>query len=111
MKTQWYLLAGVLFTIVVAVFAVLNVAPVEVNFLFGTAEWPLVLVILFSTLMGIVIAGSIGIYQVVMVKRKLQLKHGAGSADSGESTVLKRNDEVKKDENMNSVGKRRRSRQ
>ncbi|WP_078379562.1 LapA family protein [Sutcliffiella halmapala] len=75
MKTQWYLLAGVVFTIIVSIFAVLNVAPVEVNFLFGTAEWPLVLVILFSTLMGIVIAGSIGIYQVVIVKRKMQQKN------------------------------------
>jgi uncharacterized integral membrane protein len=72
MKSQWYLLAGVIFTIIVSIFAVLNVAPVEVNFLFGTAEWPLVLVILFSTLMGIVIAGSIGIYQIIMLKRKLQ---------------------------------------
>ncbi|CAG9619462.1 LapA family protein [Sutcliffiella rhizosphaerae] len=75
MKTQWYLLAGILFTIFVSVFAVLNVAPVEVNFLFGTAEWPLVLVILFSTLMGIIIAGSIGIYQVVMTRRKFEQKH------------------------------------
>lgn len=104
MKTQWYLLAGVLFTIVVAIFAVLNVAPVEVNFLFGTAEWPLVLVILFSTLMGIIIAGSIGIYQVIMVKRRLQQKHAEApnTAEVAETEAIARENE--------SVGERRRSR-
>ncbi|QFT90014.1 hypothetical protein FIU87_15220 [Bacillus sp. THAF10] len=74
MKTQWYLLAGILFTIIIAVFAVLNVEPVSVNYLFGTAEWPLVLVILFSALMGVIIAGSIGIYQVIVLKRRYAQK-------------------------------------
>ncbi|NLP49483.1 lipopolysaccharide assembly protein LapA domain-containing protein [Bacillus sp. RO1] len=106
MKTQWYLLAGVLFTIVVAIFAVLNVAPVEVNYLFGTAEWPLVLVILFSTLMGIVIAGSIGIYQVVMVKRRMQQKHAGTSMEkTGSSEPV-----ADKENTVETVGERRRSR-
>ncbi len=107
MKTQWYLLAGVLFTIVIAIFAVLNVAPVEVNFLFGTAEWPLVLVILFSTLMGIVIAGSIGIYQVMMVKRRLQhQRDGARETAGTDATAAKKENE----HTVESVGERRRSR-
>lgn len=108
MKTQWYLLAGVLFTIVVAIFAVLNVAPVEVNYLFGTAEWPLVLVILFSTLMGIVIAGSIGIYQVIKVKRQMQQKHKGVSGDqaTGAEPVV----ENKENNTVETVGERRRSR-
>ncbi|WP_226680208.1 LapA family protein [Sutcliffiella horikoshii] len=107
MKTQWYLLAGVLFTIVVAIFAVLNVAPVEVNYLFGTAEWPLVLVILFSTLMGIVIAGSIGIYQVIKVKRQMQQKHaGVSGGATGVEPVV----EDKDQKTVETVGERRRSR-
>ncbi|WP_404428827.1 lipopolysaccharide assembly LapA domain-containing protein [Sutcliffiella horikoshii] len=107
MKTQWYLLAGVLFTIVVAIFAVLNVAPVEVNYLFGTAEWPLVLVILFSTLMGIVIAGSIGTYQVVKVKRQMQQKHkGVSGETAGVEPVV----EDKDKNTVETVGERRRSR-
>ena len=72
MKGQWYLLAGLIFAIVIAIFAVLNVSPVEVNFLFGTAEWPLVLVILLSTLMGGVIAGSLAIYQIMKLKKQLK---------------------------------------
>mgnify|MGYP005751258681 CR=1 FL=1 len=72
MKGQWYLLAGIVFAIIIAIFAVLNVSPVEVNFLFGTAHWPLVLVILFSTLMGGVIAGSLAIYQIVVLKKQLK---------------------------------------
>jgi len=106
MKTQWYLLAGVLFTIVVAIFAVLNVAPVEVNYLFGTAEWPLVLVILFSTLMGIVIAGSIGIYQVMKVKRQMQQKHAEASVGTPVSTEPV----TDKESAVETVGERRRSR-
>lgn len=109
MKTQWYLLAGVVFTIIVAIFAVLNVAPVEVNFLFGTAEWPLVLVILFSTLMGIVIAGSIGIYQVIMVKRKLQHKQHSGDATTRTAAVRETEAEAVERKNE-TVGERRRSR-
>lgn len=106
MKTQWYLLAGVLFTIVVAIFAVLNVVPVEVNYLFGTAEWPLVLVILFSTLMGIVIAGSIGIYQVMKVKRQMQQKHaGVSGGAAGVEPVVE-----DKENKVETVGERRRSR-
>jgi uncharacterized integral membrane protein len=87
MKSQWYLLAGFIFTIIIAIFAVLNVAPVEVNYLFGTAEWPLVLVILFSALMGIIIAGSIGVYQVIKLKRKMQAKPKHMEKRSSESRV------------------------
>ncbi|WP_223702868.1 LapA family protein [Sutcliffiella deserti] len=95
MKSQWYLLAGFIFTIIIAIFAVLNVAPVEVNFFFGTGEWPLVLVILFSTLMGIVIAGSIGVYQVVLLKRKMHHKQpeGPNKSDKPQDENLNKLDE------------------
>ncbi|WP_096153229.1 MULTISPECIES: LapA family protein [Bacillus] len=70
MRAQWYILAGLIFAIIIAIFAVLNVALVEVNYLFGKAEWPLVLVILFSTLMGGVIAGTFAIYQMMKIKKE-----------------------------------------
>jgi uncharacterized integral membrane protein len=96
MKSQWYLLAGFIFTIIVAIFAVLNVAPVEVNYLFGTAEWPLVLVILFSALMGIVIAGFIGVYQVIKLKRKMQAKPRHMEKPSSENVEVPNKTEEKK---------------
>ncbi|MEC1242199.1 DUF1049 domain-containing protein, partial [Bacillus paralicheniformis] len=42
MNKQWTLIAALIFTLIVAVFAVINVEPVKVDFLFGTAEWPLI---------------------------------------------------------------------
>ncbi|MGD6840867.1 LapA family protein, partial [Bacillus thuringiensis] len=45
MKFQWTLLLGIFFALVVSVFAVINVDPVTVNYFFGEADWPLILVI------------------------------------------------------------------
>jgi uncharacterized integral membrane protein len=50
MKFQWSLLIGLIFAVIIAVFAVVNVDTVPVNYVFGNAEWPLILVILGSAL-------------------------------------------------------------
>lgn len=52
MKGQTYVIAAIVLTIIIAVFAVINVDQVTVNYLFWSAESPLILVILFSVLMG-----------------------------------------------------------
>lgn len=52
MNKQWTIIFALLFTLIVAIFAVINVRAVEVDYLFGTAEWPLILVILGSVLIG-----------------------------------------------------------
>ena len=52
MKFQWTMLVGILFALIVAFFAVMNVEAVTVNYLLGTAKWPLIIVILGSVLMG-----------------------------------------------------------
>ncbi len=44
-------------------FAVINVRSVEVDYLFGRSEWPLILVILGSVLMGALIVFSVGIFR------------------------------------------------
>ncbi|MGP7816859.1 LapA family protein [Niallia sp. 01092] len=72
MKRQWSLLFGILFAIIVAVFAVINVEPVTVNYLFGKSEWPLVLVILISVLLGGLMIGSTGIVKIFSLQRKLK---------------------------------------
>ncbi|GLB58332.1 LapA family protein [Cytobacillus sp. NCCP-133] len=73
MKFQWALLLGFLFALVVAVFAVINVDNVTVNYLFGESEWPLILVILGSVLMGGLIAGSVGIVRMYSLQRQVRL--------------------------------------
>jgi lipopolysaccharide assembly protein A len=72
MKFQWTLLLGISFALIVAVFAVINVDSVTVNYLFGQAEWPLILVILGSVLMGGMIIGSVGLFRLYVVQRKVK---------------------------------------
>ncbi|MBA5711687.1 DUF1049 domain-containing protein [Bacillus velezensis] len=73
MNKQWTIIFALLFTLIVAIFAVINVRGVEVDYLFGTAEWPLILVILGSVLMGALIVFSAGIFQVMKLKREIKM--------------------------------------
>lgn len=70
MKGQTGLILGLIIVLIIAVFAVINVDPVTVDFGFGEAEWPLVLVILGSVLMGGLIVGFLGIYKVNKLQRE-----------------------------------------
>ena len=72
MKFQWTLLLGLAFALIVAVFAVINVDPVIVNYLFGESEWPLILVILGSVLMGGLIVGSVGLFRMFVLQREVK---------------------------------------
>ncbi|WP_172252487.1 lipopolysaccharide assembly protein LapA domain-containing protein [Saccharibacillus deserti] len=78
MKAQWSLILMLVFAVIVAVFAVINVNPVEVNFLFGYADVPLVLLILGSALFGGLAVGMFGVYRLFQTRRelkKLRLEH------------------------------------
>ncbi|WP_125579770.1 lipopolysaccharide assembly protein LapA domain-containing protein [Levilactobacillus cerevisiae] len=55
MKNQWRIVVTILLVIVVAVFAILNVASVPVSFGFTTVHWPLILILLVSILIGAVL--------------------------------------------------------
>ncbi|KAA0549281.1 DUF1049 domain-containing protein [Bacillus sp. BGMRC 2118] len=72
MKGQWTLILALLFALIVAIFAVINVNPVEVDYLFGVANWPLILVILGSSVMGAIAAGSIGIFRLLQQQRRIK---------------------------------------
>ena len=72
MKFQWTWLLGILFAIIIAVFSVVNVDAVPVNYVFGTAEWPLVLVILCSALLGAAISGFIAMFRAVLGRHQLK---------------------------------------
>ncbi|MBP2077471.1 LapA family protein [Oceanobacillus polygoni] len=69
-KGQTYVILSIIFVIIVAVFAVTNVDSVEVNYLFWTQESPLILVILFSVLMGGIITASVGAIRIYRLQRE-----------------------------------------
>ncbi|MEI5905711.1 lipopolysaccharide assembly protein LapA domain-containing protein [Bacillus spongiae] len=73
MKFQWTLLFSFVFAIIVAVFAVINVEHVSVNYLLGSSEWPLILVILGSALLGGLIVGAGGMVKVFNLQRQTKL--------------------------------------
>jgi lipopolysaccharide assembly protein A len=75
MKIQWSLILALIFALITAVFAVINVDPVQVNLLFGSVSLPLILLILGSTLLGGIIVGSFGIYRGYRLQREVKGLH------------------------------------
>ena len=72
LKLQWSLIAALLFALLTAVFAVINVDPVSVNLLFGTVRIPLILLILGCALAGGIIVGSYGIYRQYKMHKEIK---------------------------------------
>lgn len=65
---QWRIVVSIVFALVVALFAVLNVRAVPVAYVFGTRYIPLVLIILGSALFGGLAVGVFGVYGHVRLK-------------------------------------------
>lgn len=72
MKFRWLVLLAFLFAVMITIFAVVNVDAVPVNFVFGTAEWPLVLVILVSALMGFLLSGSVALVKIYSLQKNIK---------------------------------------
>jgi putative membrane protein len=89
MKGQWGLILGLLAALMIAVFAVINVDVVQVNYLFGTAEWPLILVILGSVLMGSVMAGGLAIVRVLQLQHEVRRLKGRISSKQTQAVEAK----------------------
>lgn len=70
MKGQTYVIFAIIFVILIAVFAVTNVSSVEVNYLFWHAKSPLILIILFSVLMGVLITAAAGMFKMFRLQRR-----------------------------------------
>lgn len=85
MKFQWSLLFGLLFAVIIALFAVYNVDSVPVNYVFGTAEWPLILVILGSALLGALLSGTVAIYRSFVLSRRV--KHLEKELEKKEASI------------------------
>ena len=72
MKTQWLILLALIFAVIIAAFAVVNVDAVPVNYIFGEAEFPLILVILASALLGFLLSGVVAIARTYSLQRKVK---------------------------------------
>ncbi|MFB1051634.1 lipopolysaccharide assembly LapA domain-containing protein [Paraliobacillus sp. JSM ZJ581] len=73
MRGQTYIISALVFALIVAIFAVINGEAVTVNYLFGTGQVPLILVILISALMGGLITGGFGLFRLVKSQRKIRV--------------------------------------
>ncbi|MCU6711804.1 lipopolysaccharide assembly protein LapA domain-containing protein [Paenibacillus sp. J5C_2022] len=85
MKGQGMLISAFAFALVIAIFAVINVETVQVNFLFTKTSTPLILVILVSTLLGGLTVGLFGMIRIYRLQRQvkgLEKQLAAGAADN-----------------------------
>lgn len=69
MKGQGMLISAFAFALIIAIFAVINVEQVKVNFLFAETSTPLILVILVSTLLGGLTVGLFGMIRIFRLQR------------------------------------------
>ncbi|GBF76335.1 hypothetical protein PA598K_04797 [Paenibacillus sp. 598K] len=72
MKVQWLIISALVFAVITAVFAVINVEAVQVNFLFTTIQTPLILVILISTLLGGLMVFLFSFVRQVQMQRRVK---------------------------------------
>src|SRR5699024_3140092 len=94
MRGQTYVILSIILVIIIAVFAVTNVESVEVSYLFWKGSSPLILVILFSALMGGIITLAAGAKKMYGLQREhKQLQH----ENQEMRTLLEKNGLLKKD--------------
>lgn len=96
MRGQWALIISLVIAIIISVFAIINVEAVPVNYLFGVAEWPLILVILGSVLMGAIIAGAMAmvrIYRLQHEMKRMKQAHAVPEFDSEDNQTMVDEDE------------------
>ncbi|WP_017187086.1 lipopolysaccharide assembly protein LapA domain-containing protein [Alkalibacillus haloalkaliphilus] len=75
MKQQTWIILTIIFTILIAVFAVINVDSVPVDFLFVETEAPLILVILLSVLLGALLVMGVSFAKFYQLQKQIkQLK-------------------------------------
>ncbi|MCP8616980.1 LapA family protein [Salirhabdus salicampi] len=73
MKGQTSFILAIVFAIIIAIFAIINVDAVPVNFLFYTSQSPLILVILFSVLMGSIVTAGFGAMKLYRLQKDIRL--------------------------------------
>ena len=92
MKIQWTLVIGLIFAIIIAIFATVNVDKVPVNYVFGEAYWPLILVILGSVLIGFIISFCFSAFR--MLSSQNQTKAVRKELESARTLVNEKDNEI-----------------
>lgn len=67
-KAQWLTLISILLVLIIAILAIINVDKVEVNFIFTTVQWPLILVIIGSALLGALLVICVSFMRAIKEK-------------------------------------------
>lgn len=86
MKNPWRLILFLLLALLVAIFAVLNVAKVTVHFGFMTAQWPLIVIILGALLIGAILTALLATTTQLSLRRQLK-KQTQGQQDQQDRQV------------------------
>lgn len=68
---QWNLMLALVFALIVGVLAVANVESVSINYIFGSLQMPLILVIISSALIGGIIVGLMGLVRQAKLQWKI----------------------------------------
>lgn len=87
MKVQNFLIFALVFALIIAIFSVVNVDAVPVNFLFGQASIPLIIVIIASTLVGGIIVGAVGIFRQYSLQKEVTLLRKTVEQQLGQETL------------------------
>lgn len=90
MKKQWSMVGAIILFLGVAILSVLNVDPVPVNFGFAEVEWPLIIIIFASVLLGALIATLLSTYRAFTEQRKHKHEQTDSYSDSTETPVTRK---------------------
>ena len=92
MKIQWTLVVGLIFAMIIAIFATVNVDKVLVDYVFGEAYWPLILVILGSVLVGFIISFCFSAFR--MLGSQNQTKAVRKELESARTVINEKDNEI-----------------
>jgi putative membrane protein len=100
MRGQRLLIFALIFALIIAIFSVLNVEAVQVNYLFGKAFIPLIIVIIASALTGGLIVGAVGIFRQYSLQREVKLLRNTIKAQLGDEALEEVGRKVKKEQEI-----------
>lgn len=75
MKNKVYVSLAIIFGIIIGIFSVLNLKNVDVNYIFWQGHSPLIIVILFSVLLGAILTATIMSQKLFGLRRENKALH------------------------------------